>query len=371
MKRQIWTPAPIAIVEQSVFSSGEIAAYEREILANSKATELDASRFFAKHPKFLHLGHGVDLRREVVLVGSAAERKQRVDFFRRSYGRPFWDLVELKDPNKPFIVGADGLHPRLNSEIDKAINQALDYRDLMTHNIEIRKYLQNRGISICRPQILVVVGTRDEHLSQEMIEVLYDRVRQRGPIEAWSYNDIYDFAKEHYDKNHLVTVPGLHLSDNPQLGRDLAWDSFLEHLSVAPEIIYGLAPREFEEFIAFLLYSFGYDVELTTPSRDGGGDIVAVLDEVAKTKLLIECKRYSPERKVGVSHVRSLYGIAQAIGATKGILVTSSHFTQEAMRFMESLKWSLEGKDLDGILGWVDMYHQLQRGAVLPVLRQP
>jgi hypothetical protein len=34
--------------------------------------------------------------------------KQRVDFFRRSFGESFWDIIELKHPHKPLVSDVDG-----------------------------------------------------------------------------------------------------------------------------------------------------------------------------------------------------------------------------------------------------------------------
>ena len=78
----------------TVFRRADLDAFEREILCNPAATEHDASRFFAKFPKFLLLGQGDEVRREVVLIDTSSGTRQRVDFFRRLYGQAFWDIVD-------------------------------------------------------------------------------------------------------------------------------------------------------------------------------------------------------------------------------------------------------------------------------------
>lgn len=52
--------------------------------------------------------------------------------------------------------------------------------------------------------------------------------------------------------------------------------------------------RKFEELVAELFGGFGYDVELTKHTRDGGRDIIAVKREEVQVKYLIECKRPNP-----------------------------------------------------------------------------
>lgn len=204
----IWTPAPIALGDANVFSASEIEAYEREILANPSATEHDASRFFHRLPKFLHLGAGAEIRREVVLIGA----NQRVDFFRRSYGERFWDIIELKSPHKPLVAGGTTVHPRLSSDVERAISQALDYSDLIGRDGRLRTDLADKGISVCRPQIIVVVGQDRGEVDSETLRILYDRVRSRGALDPRSYTDIYAFAKEHYARTKMILLPAFHFA---------------------------------------------------------------------------------------------------------------------------------------------------------------
>jgi CxxC-x17-CxxC domain-containing protein len=201
-----WIPAPIAVAHPSLFSKSELDAFDREILTNRNATETDASDFFARIPKFLYLGRGDEVRREVVLVTDASTSTRRVDFFRRSYIRGYWDIIEIKDPQKPFVVADNTRHPRLSAEVDKAINQAQDYRDLIERDAFLRDELLRSGISVWRPQIVVIVGKHECRVPPEVLDVLLDRVHSRGPIEAWSYDDIFLFAQQHYRSNRTVIV---------------------------------------------------------------------------------------------------------------------------------------------------------------------
>ena len=67
----------------------------------------------------------------------------------------------------------------------------------------VRGNLLGRGITVFRPQIVVVVGRRDDKLTPEQTHLLYDRIRQRGGVEALSYDDLYRFALEHYESGRV------------------------------------------------------------------------------------------------------------------------------------------------------------------------
>jgi HJR/Mrr/RecB family endonuclease len=49
-----------------------------------------------------------------------------------------------------------------------------------------------------------------------------------------------------------------------------------------PEQLYNLEPRQFEELIAELLASFGWSVEPTGATRDGGYDILGISSRLLK-----------------------------------------------------------------------------------------
>lgn len=125
-----------------------------------------------------------------------------------------------------------------------------------------------------------------------------------------------------------------------------------------PQRLFSLDPREFEELIAELWAGFGFTVEMTARTRDGGRDVIAIKQEPALVKYLIECKRYSKTKRVGVSVVRQLHGVIVHDGASKGIVATTSRFTGPAIEYMKATPWVLEGCDYAGIVRWLHMYQE-------------
>ena len=196
----------LLVAHPTIFQWDEVQRFEREILSNPRATELDASEFFHRFPKFLLLGQGSRLRREVVFVESESGQQSRVDFFRQNFGEIFWDIIVLKKPHVPAFVREDGQHPRPASIVYDAINQAEDYRTLIDTELDIRKQLEAKGISVFRPKIFVVVGRSPEDMSPVRLRDLHDRL-SHGTIEFWTYDDIFNFAKEHYRATSLTVLP--------------------------------------------------------------------------------------------------------------------------------------------------------------------
>ena len=133
---------------------------------------------------------------------------------------------------------------------------------------------------------------------------------------------------------------------------------FIDEISKSPSKLKNIDRRLFEEMVAELFYGFGYTVELTQQTRDGGRDIVAIKQDETALKYLIECKRPDEGNKIGIRPVRELLGVKQDEKATKAILATTSYFSKDALQFFDRNKWELEPKDFDGLMKWIALYKQ-------------
>lgn len=133
----------------------------------------------------------------------------------------------------------------------------------------------------------------------------------------------------------------------------------IKKISQNPQKLKYLDRRLFEEIIAEFFDKFGYNVELTSPTRDGGRDVIAIKHKEVKVKYLIECKRPDPHNKIGIEPVRALYGIKTDEKATKAILATTTSFTKPAMVMFNNHEWEMEPRDYDGIVIWVKEYMKI------------
>ena len=110
---------------------------------------------------------------------------------------------------------------------------------------------------------------------------------------------------------------------------------------------FSLNGYEFEKYITNLLRHLGFRAQQTSLSGDGGVDIVAYNDEpLTKGLYLIQCKNWS--NPVGQPEVRDLFGVVMSQRANKGILITTSYFTEQAIEFANGLNIELiDGKALN------------------------
>lgn len=110
----------------------------------------------------------------------------------------------------------------------------------------------------------------------------------------------------------------------------------LNKISTNSDILHNIPTktdwRVFEEIVAEIFRKFGYEIELTKKTRDGGKDIIALRKSEDKVieRLLIECKHW--QSKIYVKPIRNLIGVAvtQDELPTDVILATTSTFTEDA-----------------------------------------
>lgn len=122
--------------------------------------------------------------------------------------------------------------------------------------------------------------------------------------------------------------------------------------------IYRLEPREFEEMISELLREKGFTAELTKQTRDRGYDILAMSKAGPfPVTFIAECKRYAPDRPVGVSIMREFSFVVEREKANKGIMFTSSYFTRDVrMEAAKAMGSRLEFMEYEDIMQWVHQY---------------
>ncbi len=73
-------------------------------------------------------------------------------------------------------------------------------------------------------------------------------------------------------------------------------------------------------------------------SGDGGIDGVIREDALGLDTIYLQAKRYAEDNSVGASAIQGFAGALLATGATKGVFVTTSRFTQQARQAATAYK---------------------------------
>jgi restriction system protein len=114
--------------------------------------------------------------------------------------------------------------------------------------------------------------------------------------------------------------------------------------SVATELLETLAtvsPSFFEVIVLDLLHRMGYgasraDIHRVGGSGDGGIDGVISLDKLGLEKVYVQAKRW--KGTVGRPEVQAFYGALAGQRANKGVFMTTSSYTAQAIEFAKSVE---------------------------------
>ena len=112
-------------------------------------------------------------------------------------------------------------------------------------------------------------------------------------------------------------------------------DQLLYEISKDPKLLHNLSSYDFERVVARIFEKQGYSIEITPKTRDGGKDIFIAKQGLASFLFYVECKKYAPDRPVGIDIIQRLYGVISAEKANGGFIATTSHFTKPAEDYIK------------------------------------
>ena len=182
------------------------------------------------------------------------------------------------------------------------------------------------------------VSKRDGRSAEKILDIIDNIFEQKNSLYNSQFTD---------KQSHIIKV------DFSSINNKL-----IKELNANPSYLYKLKSRQFEELIAYLLEKTGYEITLTQKTRDGGKDIYALKStDLGDFLSVVECKKYAREHPVGVSIVRSLYGVKVAERANMGVVVTTSYFTKDSLEFKNQIGTELSLRDYDNLVSWLGKFN--------------
>ncbi len=143
--------------------------------------------------------------------------------------------------------------------------------------------------------------------------------------------------------------------------------------TVAAEVLDALrqvSPTFFETIVLDLLHRMGYgatraDLQRVGGAGDGGIDGIISLDKLGLEKVYVQAKRW--QQSVGRPEVQAFYGALAGQRAAKGVFITTSSFTAQALEFAHSVERVVL---VDGVR-LADLMIEHEVGVTLRPLRVP
>ena len=186
-----------------------------------------------------------------------------------------------------------------------------------------------RGFWCLTPEGIAFVARYPQTLTADVIEELATGHKDVRLRDVSSEADLDDTPA------HDVTPPAVTASPDDRLEEALTEI----RRTVAAEVLDALrqvSPSFFETIVLDVLHRMGYgasrvDIQRVGGSGDGGIDGIISLDKLGLEKVYVQAKRW--QQAVGRPEVQAFDGALAGQRANKGVFITTSSFTQQAVEF--------------------------------------
>ena len=194
-----------------------------------------------------------------------------------------------------------------------------------------------RGFWQLTAQGLAFVASHPHPLTTQQVEQLatgFMEVRLRAPTNQDSLAAV-SLAKASTPTPELAVA-----SPDDRLGQAV---TELRSAAVAEllEALAAVSPSFFETIVLDVLHRMGYggsrsDLQRVGGSGDGGIDGIISLDKLGLEKVYVQAKRW--QSTVGRPEVQGFYGALAGQRANKGVFITTSGYTAQAIEFARSVE---------------------------------
>lgn len=199
-----------------------------------------------------------------------------------------------------------------------------------------KTYLKKAGL-IDSPQraTFVISEKGKEILSQNPARIDTKFLRQ--------FPEFQEFTRVNKQNETITLESNLLTSDQEQNPEELLENSYQEiRQALATDllsILRKLSPDAFEKLVVELLVKMGYGGSIRDAGKavgksgDQGIDGIIKEDRLGLDIIYIQAKRWADNNAVGRPEIQKFVGALAGQGAKKGIFITTSYFTQEALEY--------------------------------------
>lgn len=197
-------------------------------------------------------------------------------------------------------------------------------------------YLKNAGL-------LQTIKRGTYQITSAGEEVLANNVRDLNT----NYLKKLEGFKPWQESNQKQTTPGNQLkaeeteTKTPEELIGINFEKINSELAIELlDVIKQKTPAQFERFVLELLNRLGYggavekNFEVVGQSGDNGIDGIIYQDKLGIDRIYVQAKKWD-ENKVHSKEIRDFIGSLSLKGTNKGVFITTSQFTSDAMRTVE------------------------------------
>ena len=199
-----------------------------------------------------------------------------------------------------------------------------------------KTYLKKAGLIESPQRATFVISEKGkEILSQNPARIDTKFLRQ--------FPEFQKFNRVNKQNETITLESNLSTSDQEQNPEELLENSYQEiRQALATDLLFilrKLSPDAFEKLVVELLVKMGYGGSIRDAGKavgksgDQGIDGIIKEDRLGLDIIYIQAKRWADNNAVGRPEIQKFVGALAGQGAKKGIFITTSYFTQEALEY--------------------------------------
>lgn len=185
-------------------------------------------------------------------------------------------------------------------------------------------------------------------ISNKGLEVLQSKPDRINVKFLQKFPEFVEFQTLKRDENEAIAVTDNDIEQTPEESLDISYQKIRKALALELlNKVMSLTPSFFEKLVVELLVNMGYGGSIKDAGRaigrsgDEGIDGTIKEDKLGLDVIYIQAKRWQPGNVVGRPELQKFVGALAGQGAKKGIFITTSSFTKEALDYSLKMKQKL------------------------------
>ena len=245
-------------------------------------------------------------------------------------------------------------------KFDELFNEVLDFlSDKKEYKTRYVKEELSKSLNLTDEERQQLIPSGSELIIYNRIGWSITSLKKAGYVESknWGSINITEFGLKEHENNPNITIDDLvkipeyaHWINGTPTGGEPEGESTPEEEiekafkqlndSLSDMIIENILnndPFFFEKLVVDLLLKMGYGEyrpnagTVTSPTNDGGIDGIINEDRLGINKIAIQAKRFARGNVIGRPEIHKFAGALSEKGLTKGVFITTSSFTRDAI----------------------------------------
>jgi restriction system protein len=199
-----------------------------------------------------------------------------------------------------------------------------------------KTYLKKAGLIESPQRATFVISEKGKEILSQNLDHIDTKFLRQFP-------EFQEFTRVNKQNETITLESNLSTSDQEQNPEELLENSYQEiRQALATDllsILRKLSPDAFEKLVVELLVKMGYGGSIRDAGKavgksgDQGIDGIIKEDRLGLDIIYIQAKRWADNNAVGRPEIQKFVGALAGQGAKKGIFITTSYFTQEALEY--------------------------------------